>query len=233
MLNCKVIVTNTLSYFFIPRLFVSQGNSIFGRELIFEPQLCVKNKNIASMENQGASVVISHYISEGNQKQYETWLDEIAPICKSSIGYMDWQIIRPIPNVTFNYTVIVRFDTIENLKSWMESNDRKQLIEKAKPLLARDDQYVIKSGLDFLFSPENANQNVPVKWKQYLVTWSAIYPLSLLVPLFVFPILKVLGLPENKLINSFFVSGTVVFIMVYFLMPKYTALIKKWLYNKK
>ena len=185
------------------------------------------------MENQGASVVISHYISEGNQKQYEAWLDEIAPICKSSIGFMDWQIIRPIPKITFNYTVIVRFDTIENLKSWMESNDRKQLIEKAKPLLAKDDQYIIKSGLDFLFSPENANQNVPVKWKQYLVTWSAIYPLSLLVPLFVFPILKGLGLPENKFINSFFVSGTVVFIMVYFLMPKYTALIKKWLYNKK
>ena len=32
---------------------------------------------------------------------------------------------------------------------------------------------------------------------------------------------------------SFFVSGIVVFIMVYLLMPKYTRLIKKWLYNKK
>jgi antibiotic biosynthesis monooxygenase (ABM) superfamily enzyme len=187
---------------------------------------------MAFMENQGASVVINHHILKGKQNQYEDWLDEIGPICRNSIGNIDWQIIRPIPNLTFNYTVIIRFDTIENLKSWMESTERKKLIEKAKPLFAKDDKYFVKSGLDFLFSPENGNQNVPVRWKQYLVTWSAIYPLSILVPLFVFPTLKVLNFPENKFISSFFVSGIVVFIMVYFLMPKYTLLIKKWLYHK-
>jgi antibiotic biosynthesis monooxygenase (ABM) superfamily enzyme len=184
------------------------------------------------MENQGASVVINHHIIKGKEKQYEAWLDEIGPICRNSIGNIDWQIIRPIPNLTFNYTVIIRFDTIENLKSWMGSNERKKFIEKAKPIFAKDDKYFIKSGLDFLFSPENRNQNVPVRWKQYVVTWSAIYPLSILVPVLVFPTLKFLNFPENKFINSFFVSGIVVYIMVYLLMPKYTLLIKKWLYHK-
>jgi antibiotic biosynthesis monooxygenase (ABM) superfamily enzyme len=183
------------------------------------------------MENQGASVVISHHIVDGKQAQYEEWLNEIGPLCRSAQGNIDWQIIRPIPNLTFNYTVVIRFDTIDNLKAWMESDHRKNLIEKAKPLFAKDDQYYIKSGLDFLFHTEDQKQKVPVRWKQYLVTWSAIYPLSMLIPLLLLPLLKLLNFPENRFIHSFFVSGLIVFIMVYLLMPPYTRLIKKWLYQ--
>ena len=189
-------------------------------------------KKPASMDNQGASVVINHHILDGKQKQYDLWLNEIGPICRNSTGFVDSQIIRPIPNLTFDYTVIIRFDSIKNLKIWIESKERETLIEKAKPLFAQEDKYFIKSGLDFLFSAENQKQNVPVRWKQYLVTWSAIYPLTLFVPLVVLPILKVLSIPEDKFISSFFVSGIVVFIMIYLLMPKYTRLIRKWLYSK-
>ena len=183
------------------------------------------------MENQGATVVISHQIKEGKHKEYEEWLEEIGSLCRSSKGNMDWQIIRPIPNLTFIYTVVIRFDTIENLKDWMESNTRKILIEKAKPLFATDDKFYIKSGLDFLFLSEQGNQKAPVRWKQYLVTWSAIFPLSIGIPLIVLPVLGALHFPENRFLNSFFISGTIVFIMVYLLMPRYTKLIRKWLYK--
>lgn len=183
------------------------------------------------MENQGATVVISHQVKEGKQNEYEDWLDEIGPICRSFKGHIDWQIIRPILNLTFIYTVVIRFDTIDNLKNWMDSNERKDLIEKVKPLFVKGDTFHIKSGLDFLFLSEQGNQKVPVRWKQYLVTWSAIFPLSIIIPLIILPILNVLKFPENRFINSFFISGTVVFIMVYLLMPKYTKLIKNWLYK--
>jgi antibiotic biosynthesis monooxygenase (ABM) superfamily enzyme len=183
------------------------------------------------MENQGATVVITHHILDGKLKDYEKWLDEIGPLCRSSVGNIDWQIIRPIPNLTFNFTVIIRFDTIENLKNWMESKERKMLIEKANPFFAKDDKYYIKSGLDFLFLSENQNSKIPVRWKQYLVTWSAIYPLSILIPLIILPILRNLNFAQNRYLDSFFISGIVVFIMVYLLMPSYTKLIKNWLYR--
>lgn len=180
--------------------------------------------------DHGASVVISHHIKDGCQNQYEAWLNEIGPICRSFPGNIDWQIIRPIPKLTFIYTLIIRFDTIENLRTWMESDERKILIRKASPYFVKDDRYVIKTGLEFLFE-ENPNKKGPKKWKQFLVTWSAIYPLSLLIPLGVIPILQGIKLPEYKFIYSFFVSGSVVFIMVYILMPNYTRLIKKWLFK--
>lgn len=154
------------------------------------------------MEIQGASVVINHHILQGKQNQYEDWLNEIGPKCRSYPGNIDWQIIRPIPNLTFNYTVILRFDNIENLRSWMESDERKKLIEKAKPFFAKDDSYTIRSGLDFLFQSDN-DQKSPVRWKQYLVTWSAIFPLSIIIPMMILPIFRALNWPENRIIDSF------------------------------
>jgi hypothetical protein len=113
----------------------------------------------------------------------------------------------------------------------MESQDRKRLIEKIRPLLVKDDRYYIKSGLDFLFTPENETAKVPVRWKQYLVTWSAIYPLSAIIPLILLPLLRKLNIPQIRLIDSFFVSGVIVLLMVYLIMPYYTKWIKKWLYK--
>jgi uncharacterized protein len=72
---------------------------------------------------------------------------------------------------------------------------------------------------------------VPVRWKQYLVTWSAIYPLVLAVPLLVKPVLQQLGVPDNHLLTTLVVTGTVVFLMVYLVMPRYTKLIRRWLFN--
>ncbi|NJI72272.1 antibiotic biosynthesis monooxygenase [Sphingobacterium kitahiroshimense] len=182
------------------------------------------------METQGASVVITHHVLDTKQEEYEKWLEQIVPLTKHSEGFIDLQIVRPIPNLTFIYTIIIRFDTIKNLKNWMESNDRKRLIEKANPYFRKNDNYKIKSGLDFLFETENETK-VPVRWKQFLVTWSAIYPLSLLIPLLILPFLRVLKIPTNHYFDGLLISCSVVFLMVYVIMPNYTKLIRKWLFK--
>ncbi len=113
----------------------------------------------------------------------------------------------------------------------MQSDDRKQLIEKIRPLLVKDDNYYIKTGLDFLFTSENSTMKPPVRWKQFLVTWSAIYPLSIVIPIILLPLLKKLGFPSIRLVDSLFISCAVVALMVYVIMPNYTKWIKKWLYQ--
>ncbi|MEN2402561.1 antibiotic biosynthesis monooxygenase [Flavobacterium sp. MC2016-06] len=183
------------------------------------------------MENQGASVVITHHILDGKLQHYEKWLEEIVPTTKHSQGFIDLQIVRPIPDLTFVYTVIIRFDTITNLKNWMESDDRKNLILKANPFFRKNDKYQIKSGLEFLFNAENEGNKVPVRWKQFLVTWSAIYPLSLFIPLLILPLLRLFQIPQNHYFDGLIGSGVIVFLMVFVVMPNYTKLIKKWLYK--
>lgn len=185
----------------------------------------------SSAADRGATVVITHRVREGQQAGYDLWLDEIGPMCKNAQGHLDWQIIRPIVGITGTYTVIIRFDTCEHLRDWMGSQERKRLIEKVQPLLAKDDDFFIRSGLDFWFTSEGAKTKVPVRWKQFLVTWSAIYPLVLGAPLLVSPLLRQLGLPQNHYIDTLCITGAVVLLMVYVVMPSYTKLIQRWLFD--
>lgn len=179
----------------------------------------------------GATVVISHRVRHDRQTDYEQWLEEIAPLCKAAPGHLDWHIVRPIPGLSEIYTVVIRFDNDANLRMWMASPERKRLIEKAQALFVSGDDFFISSGLDFWFTPSGAKAKVPVRWKQYLVTWSAIYPLALGVPLVVGPALRELGVPQAPALTSLAVTGVVVFLMVYVVMPRYTRLIQRWLFD--
>lgn len=186
---------------------------------------------VPDADDPGATVVITHRVRKEEHAVYEQWLEEIAPVCKASPGHLDWQVVRPIPGLTETYTVLIRFDTKAHLQRWMESADRSRLIAKMQPLFVKGDDFFISSGLDFWFTPAGSKAKVPVRWKQYLVTWSAIFPLALGVPLVVTPLLNGLGVPPNTLVTTLVVTGVVVFMMVYWVMPRYTKLLQKWLFR--
>jgi antibiotic biosynthesis monooxygenase (ABM) superfamily enzyme len=180
----------------------------------------------------GATAVITHMIRQDSHAAYERWLEEIATFCRASPGHLDTHVIRPISGLTETFTVVIRFDSRPHLQEWMESPTRTRLIAKVQPLFVRGDEFRIHSGLDFWFAPAGSHARVPVLWKQYLVTWSAIYPLALGVPLLVTPALRRIGAPEHVLLTTCVVTAVVVFLMVYVVMPRYTTLLQRWLYAR-
>ena len=184
-----------------------------------------------TITKSGASVVITHRVSIEKQAQYEEWLNEIGPIAKASEGLLDLHVVRPVRGVTETYSIIIRYDSEQNLRNWMESDVRNQLIAKVQDLLIGKDEYRIQSGLDFWFMPEGAKARIPVRWKQFLITWSAIYPLVLGVPLTLAAVLRWLGVPENHYVDVLFATAVIVFLMVYVVMPRYTKLVRNWLFK--
>jgi len=183
-------------------------------------------------ETKGASVVITHHVNPALQAEYETWLQEIGPVCRSSAGLLDWHIIRPIDGYTDTYSVMIRYETERHLTQWLDSPERQALIAKAAHLLAGQEEYQVSSGLDFLFmQPNAASTKPPVRWKQFLLTWSAIFPLVSVVPLLVVPVLDAAGLPQNHVAHTFFVTAVVVALMVYVVMPRYVKLVRHWLHR--
>ncbi|WP_091388612.1 antibiotic biosynthesis monooxygenase [Microbulbifer marinus] len=185
----------------------------------------------SSDKDPGATAVITHRVCAEKQAAYEVWLEEIGPRCRAYPGFLDWHIIRPIPGLTSTYTVVIRFDHKSNLQAWMESADRERLIAKAQPLLLDGDDFFISSGLDFWFTPGGAKAQLPTRWKQFLATWSVIYPLVLIIPLLVLPLLRWLGVPDSRWLDILVTTGVIVFLMVYAIMPNYTRLIRRWLFD--
>jgi uncharacterized protein len=183
------------------------------------------------LDSDSGTVVITHRVAPEHQQPYDAWLDRIGPVCRASPGLLDWQIIRPVPGLTTTYTVILRFDSRKNLATWMDSEARAELIAEVDPLLAMGDEVYIKSGLDFWFTPEGAEAKLPTRWKQFLITWSAIFPLAAGTPLLVVPLLRRAGLPAWPQLDTLIVTGFVVAAMVYVVMPRYTKLVSRWLFE--
>jgi len=185
-----------------------------------------------SMEpEQNATVVITHRVLETHQDDYENWLKEIVPVAKSYPGHLGAMIIRPIPGATSTYTIVIRFDTRDHLLAWMGSSDRTRLIDKVQPLLMEDDRYLVQSGLDFWFTPEGIKPKYPKRWKQSVLTWSAIYPLVLSLSLLVELLRRYLGIADHHYLQLLLITGIVVWLMVYVVMPRYTKLVHRWLHT--
>jgi uncharacterized protein len=190
------------------------------------------NNASLTSETKGASVVITHHVNPALQAEYETWLQEIGPVCRSSEGLLDWHIIRPIAGYTDTYSVMIRYETERPLKQWLDSPERQALIAKATHLLVGQEEYQVSTGLDFLFmQPDAAPAKPPVRWKQFLLTWSAIFPLVSVVPLLVVPVLDAAGLPQSHVTHTFFITAVVVALMVYVVMPRYVKLVRHWLHR--
>lgn len=179
---------------------------------------------------QGATVVITHRVHTDKHAEYEAWMGTITPHCRAATGYLDWHIVRPVSGLSETYTIILRFDNETNLRAWMESEKRAELIANVQPLLIAGDDFFISSGLDFWFTPSGAKAKVPVRWKQFLVTWSAIFPLVFFTPIAVAPLLASVGIHHRAPV-TLVITGIVVYLMIYWVMPRYTRLIANWLFR--
>lgn len=160
---------------------------------------------------------------------YEDWLKEIVPISKRFEGHRGVNVIRPHAGQD-EYTIVLHFDSEQNLRKWLESDTRKELIEKVKPLLNSDESIEIQSGIEYWFTPHSAQKTAPAH-KQYLITLSAIFPLTVLVPLGMEPLFALHPLLENLLVKKLIVAMVLVWMMIYVVMPRYVRLVSRWLYR--
>ena len=143
-------------------------------------------------------------------------------------GYLGREVFRPAPGRR-TYTSILRFDTDDHLHAWAASEARYALISRVSDLLTTGDVHEIRTGIDFWFTPESATP--PKAWKQFLLVLSAIYPLSLLIPALFTPLFRVMPSLTHPLIRGLCIAAVVVGLMTFVVMPRYTRLVQRWLYE--
>jgi uncharacterized protein len=168
--------------------------------------------------------IIVHHPRADARDEYEQWLIHIRQTCRRFPGYLSTDVIRPVGNQP-NYTVIIRFAGIEALSAWMVSRERRDCLQQIEHALEEADRYEIRTGLDFWFTPPTLKP--PKPWKQYLLTLSAIFPLTVVVPWALAPLLGGLNMLATKAV----IAAVIVALMVYVIMPRYTRLVSRWLYG--
>ncbi len=68
--------------------------------------------------------------------------------------------------------------------------------------------------------------------KQFLLILSALYPLNLITPYLLTSLFRVVPPLTHPLIRGLFISAVVVGLMTFVVMPHYTRLAERWLYEE-
>jgi hypothetical protein len=161
--------------------------------------------------------------------RYEDWLKEIIPVAQQFAGHRGVNVIRPHGG-SDAYTIVLHFDTIANLRQWLASDIRARLVEKIQPFLRSHEDIDIKTGLEFWFTPPAGGRHAKA-YKQFLITLSAIFPLTVIIPWLLQPAFGWLPFLALPLVSQLVVAVIIVGIMTWAVMPYYTRLVSKWLYG--
>lgn len=181
------------------------------------------------------SFVVRHRVCAGAHAAYESWLVETMRVAASFPGHQGVQLVRPTAGGV-DYTIIVNFASHDDATRWHQSAERRHLIAAVEPHLEVAEQVAVGAGIDYWFQPEfTATGELPMKpsaWKQWLITTSVIWPLTMVVPWAFGPVFKALPALGAYGIAHGILASVIVAIVVWLVMPRYTRLVHNWLFSK-
>jgi uncharacterized protein len=184
---------------------------------------------IGTDEDSQVTAIISHVVRPGREQGYEEWFHGIAADARKFKGHLGVSTIRPPDHTHPEYVVILKFDRYDNLKTWLESDVRREWIERLQPLIEKPESIQTLTGLETWFSlPNKSLKAPPPKYKMAIVTWLGVFVTLAIVSRLLTPILSRLPILLNQLITT----GLVVTLLTYLIMPRLTQLFKHWLYPK-
>lgn len=177
------------------------------------------------------TLVIKHRVKKGMEAQYEAWLRRTVAIAATYPGHLGVDVVRGQSDGLHMFTCVLRYCSTDVMQSWLDSAQRRELVAEAAPMLADGDFTEVNRHNEFWFVPAS-DSPPPPRWKQAVVTFFVICPLTLLIPLLWGPVFQAFPPLGNYVISTALVTITIVLLVVYLLMPQATRLFASWLNAK-
>lgn len=130
-----------------------------------------------SQRSQVASVLISSRVAPELEDEYLAWQRRISAQEARLEGFLGHKIERPIPGVQENWTVVLSFDTDEHLQRWLDSDERKVLLQEGERF--NEELTVRKASYGFGFWSGDPAAPDPV-FKSNLIVLMMLYPVVFL-----------------------------------------------------
>ncbi|MDR3411712.1 MAG: hypothetical protein P4L87_12355 [Formivibrio sp.] len=176
------------------------------------------------------TLAIKHRVRTEAIARYEQWLRVIAARAAQYPGHQGVHIIRP-PEGGNEYSIMIRFACFADAERWTTSTDRQNLLAEIADAFEQEDQFHIQPGIEFWFTPPSPAQKRPEPWKQWLITTSVIWPLTMLIPPLLKPLFTAIPLLGHWGISHGIIAGTIVALVVFLIMPRYVHAVSRWLFR--
>lgn len=182
-----------------------------------------------ALNEEVVTLVVKHRIKKNFEAAYEQWLKRTVNIAGEFDGHLGADVQRGSESGLQVFTCVLRFSSTTHMQAWLDSSQRKQLIDAALPMLADGDLTEISQGHQFWFAPASEEAGPPALWKQAVISMLVILPLSMAVPLLWMPILNLHPWLASYLGSNIVITLTIVLLVVYVCMPAATRLFARWL----
>lgn len=172
------------------------------------------------------------------QEEMDNFFAEMYSRMQSFVGFLDRQVIsHPTENGTTKTTVIIAFTTYQNLRTWLLSDDRVEVLKMAPFLwdagaksfkVQKDEEVVEVDGVD-LTARKPVAARPPPKWKLALVTFVGVFSAVFSVAEAGIPRVISKGVRHSYCTTTFGVLLCVVPPLVFAVIPMLTRVLGCWL----
>lgn len=179
---------------------------------------------------QGVTVVVSRRVRKGSEAEFEAMSTAMSNTASHFPGHLGSTLFRPASPDDPEYRIVFKFASAADLERWQESPERLQHLESFEGLLIEPAQTEVISGMVTWFTlPAHNPVKPPPKYKMTLVSWMALYPTVTLIFFLFGELLAPVPLPLRTLL----ITGVLMLLMSYVLMPRFTRWFAFWLYPPK
>lgn len=173
--------------------------------------------------DQPVTAVASFRVRRGHEADFQTGYEGLLDSLKTFEGYLRAQMFSPVDGVQDETVIVFSFESRAQLDAWLESDDRRTILEELDVHLDGERQVNVVGGFGGWFDVGRS----PVKtWKQAAVVLTALYPTVLLLNEIYDRIL-----PDSTpyLLRVFIGLVSGVGLLSWVLMPRLTAWLSGWL----
>ena len=171
-------------------------------------------------------MLYSRRVKPGREADFEAWARDIVAAARQFPGHLGASVLDA-PG-SREYHILFNFADRGSLRAWLDSEERRRLLARVGELLETDRGLQQLTGLETWFKLPGSNvptMKPPPRWKMWLVSLVAVYPLVLSFQALVVPRMAGLPLPLRALLFPL----VLLTLMTFVVMPTATRLLRRWL----
>jgi antibiotic biosynthesis monooxygenase (ABM) superfamily enzyme len=129
---------------------------------------------VEAPEEHVVTAVVTHQVEPGREDEFVAWNQRLTDAEATFPGFQGSEIYPPVPGVQDEWTIVFRFDTDEHLSAWLDSPERKRLLDEGREF-ERFELRRIAGPFGSWFSLAGGPAG-PAQWKTALSVLVGLYP---------------------------------------------------------
>ena len=158
------------------------------------------------------------------RSESEQILDGMVRAAMAFEGHLGINVFHPAGPLDTGFHVVVKFDGLNHFRAWERSEERSRWLSDAAPVVLGPPNVQVLTGLETWFAlPDRPSIVAPGRYKMWLLTWGAVFPVVVLVRATLGPLFL------NRLpmvMQALALSGIRVPAMIYVVMPPHNEAVR-------